>query len=251
MYPRAITTIKQIELTSKCNLACRYCPHLKMKRKKEHMKWHTFERTLDWVRWFVYQGTQREVALTGIGEPLMHPQFVRIVKTVRDVIGWSNPITFSTNGILLTEKLCQQLKYYKPEIFISLHRPEIAGKAIEIAKKYGLFRNYNDSFVTSSMNWAGTVNWYVSAPSTICDFLMRGWAVVLADGDITTCCMDSEKLGLIGNVFNNIPEKTYMDPYSLCESCYMTVPDKIDLSGKAVFKFVAEEVVNMRGEEYG
>ncbi|KKL28765.1 hypothetical protein LCGC14_2371860 [marine sediment metagenome] len=165
MFPRPITTIKQIEVTSKCNLACKYCPHPKMKRKKEHMVWKTFEKTLDWVRYFMEQGTQREVAITGIGEALMHPGFVEMVKRIRIVIGWSNPITFSTNGILLTDELCIALKPFEPRIFVSLHRPEKAGKAIEVAKKYGLYATHNDAFATDSMNWAGTVDWYVSTHS--------------------------------------------------------------------------------------
>ena len=248
MFPRPITTIKQIEVTSVCNLACRYCPHPKMKRKKEHMSVKTFARTLQWVQHFMKQGTQKEVALTGIGEALMHPLFVKWVGVIREVVGWNNPITFSTNGILLTDELCKALKPFEPRIFVSLHRPEKAGKAIEVAKKYGLFVTHNDAFATDSMNWAGTVDWYVSTHSIPCDFLQRGWAVVLADGDITTCCMDSEKLGLIGNVFNDLPESTYMKPYSLCEPCHMSIPESLEIEDKVVYEFLTESV---EVKEYG
>ncbi len=96
MGSRSITQIHQIEVTTKCNLHCRYCPHGKMTRKKEHMSMETYESAIKWVEYFDSQGTQTEVSLTGIGEPLMHPRFLEMVGMLRDV--YDGPILFSTNG---------------------------------------------------------------------------------------------------------------------------------------------------------
>src|SRR5512147_2788120 len=93
-----IREIHEIELSSICNLACRYCPHPKLQREKEHMSWETFERTLEHVAYYVGKGTQTEVSLTGIGEAILHPRFVEAVFRVREVIG-RRQITLATNGV--------------------------------------------------------------------------------------------------------------------------------------------------------
>ena len=95
MYPRKLTTIHQIEPTSECNLRCKYCPHPKMLRVKKHMDMFIFEQALDIVRYFVKQGTQGELSLTGVGEPTMHPYLVDMVKHSRDVLGPDRLLLFS------------------------------------------------------------------------------------------------------------------------------------------------------------
>jgi MoaA/NifB/PqqE/SkfB family radical SAM enzyme len=102
-YPRPVTTVKQIEITSRCNLACIYCPHPKMQRPKVDMSEETFAATLDLVRHYCEAGTQGELSITGIGEALLHPSFPEWLARAREVIGPSRPLTFSTNGLLLDE----------------------------------------------------------------------------------------------------------------------------------------------------
>jgi len=74
MFPKKLTRIHQIELTSECNLACKYCPHPKMKREKNHMSLETYAKALEHVKYFKQFANQPELSLTGLGEPLMHPQ---------------------------------------------------------------------------------------------------------------------------------------------------------------------------------
>lgn len=222
-YPRPVTTIKQIEVTSRCNLACTYCPHPTMKRTKEDMTMETFEKALALVRHYRAAGTQRELSITGIGEALLHPYFVIMINLAREALGWDHPLVFSTNGLLLTDEVALAIKDAKPFIFVSLHRPEASGPAIEVAKRHGLLAGMNHAFVTSSLDWAGQVKWHVSAPRIKCEFLKEGWGVVLADGAITTCCIDAEKRGTIGTV-DTPPEELQMKPYSLCSSCNQEVP---------------------------
>ena len=221
-YPRAVKTIKQIEITTRCNLKCPYCPSPTMARKKEDMSLPVYLRALEWVKHYRDAGTQGELSLTGIGESLLHPCFVDMVAMAREVLP-DQALVIATNGLLLTEELCRKLKPYEPRLFISLHRPEKAGPAIEAAKKYGLFAGTNVAFVTSSLDWAGQVDWYVSAPPMVCEFLRSGWGVVMVDGNITTCCLDSTGSGIVGSVMDSIGP-IYMKPYDLCNKCHMTVP---------------------------
>jgi hypothetical protein len=217
-YPRPVASIKQIEITSRCNLACSYCPHPKMARAKHDMDEETFYRTLLMVEHFCREGTQGELSLTGLGEALMHPKFPEMLEQARDVIGWNRPLVFSTNGLLLDDEMASMIAPARPIVFVSLHRPEKAGPAIEACKRAGIAVGKNNSFVDSALDWAGQVDWFVSAPRSPCEFLRSGWGVVLADGKITTCCFDADYSGVIGSVWDD-PRGLEMKPYGLCEKC--------------------------------
>jgi hypothetical protein len=225
-----IVQIKQIEVTTRCNLRCKYCPHPKMQRPKEDMSWETFEKALKWVKYFLELGLQRELSFTGIGESTMHPQFPAMLQAAR-ALNVNMPIVFSTNGLpTFTEEiasLCQQLNV---GVMVSLHRPEVAGKSIEIAKKYGVLKYVNTQFADSAFNWAGQVdNWYVSAPKLTCEYLRSGWGVVLFDGKITTCCLDAENKGVVGTV-DDAPGSLKIKPFSLCANCHMELPREMVLT---------------------
>lgn len=228
-YPRPVRDIHQIELTTRCNLRCHYCPHYpQLPRAKEDMQRATYMQALALVAHYVKQGTQTELSLTGIGESLLHPDFVEFVGLARQVIGPQRQLTVTTNGLGMDEKLCLALKPYQPAIFVSLHRPEKAGPAIEAARKHGLLAGINNSFVTSAFNWAGTQkNWYVSAPKIKCEYLRSGWGVVLVDGRVATCCLDADGSSTIGSVWDE-PEALMLKPWGDaekgCASCHMEVP---------------------------
>lgn len=222
-YPRGITQIHQIEVTTRCNLTCKYCPHPKMKRPKEDMEWSTFLKAMELVKQFSDKGTQGELSFTGIGESTMHPRFPEMLRLARMMLP-HNDIVFSTNGLpTFTEHVAQTCKENGIGVFISLHRPEVAGKTLELCKKYGIARQINTSAATSSFDWAGQVDWFVSAPKIACAYLRDGWGVILFNGKITSCCIDSEEKGVIGDVDTPFSE-LMIQPYELCKSCHMEVP---------------------------
>lgn len=221
MDSRPVTSVHQIELSTHCNLACRYCPSPVLPRVKEHMAMDTYRAALDHVRHYERLGTQGELSLTGIGEALLHPEIIECVALARETI--TGPLVLATNGLALTEDLCRALAPYGVQLYVSLHRPEKAGPAVELAKRHGLLAAVNASAATSAFDWAGQVEWFVSAPPTVCEYLRTGWAVVLADGHVTTCCLDASGAGCIGSVFDE-PGAWQVAPYDLCSICHMTVP---------------------------
>lgn len=240
-YPRPIEQIHQIEISSRCNLRCVYCPSRDLDkpierggsgRAMEDMTAATFERAVEWAVFFDEQGTQGELALTGIGEALLHPEFVPFLEHARERLPDAR-ITFSTNGILLTDELCERIAPYRPEVYVSLHRPERAKGAVDAARRHDLLSGVNSAFALDSFNWAGQLDWEVSIePGTVtCEFLRAGWAVVLADGRITTCCLDATGAGVVGHV-DDEPGSLSIEPWAGdyngkpigCESCHMRVP---------------------------
>jgi len=97
---KKIFRLFQIEPTMRCNLHCIMCPWHEMRAPRGDMAWETYEKI---VRSF--KGVE-EVDLTGGGEPLMHPQLIRMIGLAKESACKAG---FSTNATLLTHKLSEEL----------------------------------------------------------------------------------------------------------------------------------------------
>lgn len=224
MGRRVIEQIHEIELSSRCNLACVYCPSPTLQRAKLDMTQETYTRALAHVAHYCARGTQSELALTGVGEALLHEQFVPMLLAARSVIGPERDLTFSTNGLLLTAEIIAAIEPANPIVFISLHRPEAAGPAIAAIRKSRLRHGTNGSFVTSALNWTGQVQWHVSHAPQVCAYLRDGWAVIRADGTVGSCCWDAESVdGRLGSVQDPLGSFTTA-PHAACSRCSLSVP---------------------------
>ena len=219
-----IRSLHQIELTSHCNLRCVYCPSPNLGREKLHMTRETFMRTLEWVRYFVNDGTQGELNLAGIGESTMHPDLIEFVGLAREALGWSQRICFATNGLLVTEEMAKALKPYKPEIWVSLHRPEKGKHAVDLLGEYGMLAGISTSPATDAVDWAGQIDWKVTSRmfGDPCDWRLGGWVFVMADGRLTTCCFDQGAKGVLGHV-NDPIGSVRGRAYELCKTCHQDI----------------------------
>ena len=219
-----ISAIHQIEMTSRCNLACRYCAHPSMQRDKIHMDGPTYRRALAVAASFVKRGTQFELNLAGIGESTMHPDFVRNVALAREAVGWQTRIVLATNGLLLTDEMAREIAPYRPAVYVSLHRPERAGPAVEAARRHGILHGTSTDAATAAIDWAGQVKWHVSAPpDRVCQWLSMGRVAVLADGRVSRCCLDASGIGVLGTIWDDF-DTMNTSPYPLCGSCDQAMP---------------------------
>lgn len=92
----------QIEVTSKCNAACAYCPRTVY---REH--WHDRFMSLDTFRRLLPALRKTRLAyLQGWGEPFLHPEFPAMVRLAKEA-GCTVGVT--TNGMLLTEQRLVQV----------------------------------------------------------------------------------------------------------------------------------------------
>ena len=104
---RHLTSIKYpiisaIELTNYCNSACVMCPHRKMTRKKEHMKFEMFKKIIDEIKDY----PQGLIWTHLFGEPLLHPHLFDFIKYAKDV---GIKVGVSTNCMLLNKKMSKKL----------------------------------------------------------------------------------------------------------------------------------------------
>lgn len=97
-----------IEITNFCNLACTMCSRtVQIKEgtfgKLQHIDMDLFKKMID-------EGANNKVSsvkFNYLGEPLMHPQIVEMVRYCKDkgIID----VIFNSNGVLLTDKISQNL----------------------------------------------------------------------------------------------------------------------------------------------
>lgn len=221
-----INSIHQIEITSRCNLRCKYCVHPTMARWKGDMEEHVWAQTLGWVRRFCAEGTQGvELNLCGIGESTLHPKFGEWCIEAREAIGNKRRLILATNGVGLTEDHALAMRYASMNVWVSLHRPEKAGPAVELLKQYGVLAGVSADPSVSAVDWAGQVKWHVSTPiKEECPWLKNSWAMIASNGDVLTCCFDgSGGEGKLGTVWENVPEMQ-TKAYGLCTACHHKVP---------------------------
>ena len=98
-YPKKV----QIEVTNNCNLKCEGCFREIMTRKKGYI---TYDTLLDALYICHYFGIE-EIHLHHLGEPLLHPNILKIIKIIK-IIGFK--VGFTTNGTLLTHDKLIELK---------------------------------------------------------------------------------------------------------------------------------------------
>lgn len=95
--PRRFPRTVQIEATSRCNLRCPCCSHARETGSGRHMEEADFRRILDRL-----PRSTAPVILSGIGEPLMNPQFFAFVDILAER---KTGCQFYTNGTLLSPRV--------------------------------------------------------------------------------------------------------------------------------------------------
>lgn len=90
-----------IEATNKCNLNCVMCTRSKMKRPIGLMSLILYRKIIAEIAGFV-----ELVYLHGLGEPLFHPQIMKMIRLAKES---GLRVGLSTNATLLTKKKAQQL----------------------------------------------------------------------------------------------------------------------------------------------
>lgn len=231
-----IQSITNIETSSLCNNTCEYCPAPKQGKHREvgYMSMKTFNKAMEWLKHFCDQKTQMEVNLFGIGEPTMNPHIVEMVKLARNTIYIDGKVHLNTNGNTMTMEMAQALKDAGiTDIDITGHNPRSVAKTIRIFQQVGIDGKLSIDFMTSPNNWAGQVDWFEPQYTMPCRWLARGEVMILSNGDVTTCCLDSRGQGVITNVFEDIT-KADMSPFNLCKTCHHTLPDGMTIDKKSV-----------------
>jgi len=92
-----------LEPTTVCNLNCRTCIRNVWEDPKVHMEMDVFYQVVEQMK--AFPELQR-VVFSGLGEPLAHPDILKMVHTVREL---GVNVTIGSNGLLLDKAICREL----------------------------------------------------------------------------------------------------------------------------------------------
>jgi len=232
--------IFQIELTSRCNASCSYCPHSSLTRKKEDMSKETFNQALTLInRNNLWKNMDNYVVeLHSFGEAFLLGEklFYFLDRMKEENIPWG----LSTNGILLghnkefdkkllsyngvleisvesiNSKVTIEDKYQKINEYLELHI-ESKSKLINILISYG---NVDFSKITGC---AGVSKYELHTwgendkPYTSCKFLQDNFFTIQSNGNIVSCCVDADGETNFGTVFN--PTFEHNKRWRKCNTC--------------------------------
>jgi len=189
-----------------------------------------FEKAIEWVAHFCKMGTQLELNLFGIGEPTLHPDLAEMVKLARNRLPIRQIIHLNTNGKLMTEELARKLKDAGiTRIDITYHGDaRVTTRTIEMFRKLGIDGQLSVDPITRPNTWAGQVDWFESPVNYLCPWLDKGQVMIYSDGDVTTCCLDAAKKGMVGNIFDDITQFR-LEPFELCHKCHQIVPERMQM----------------------
>lgn len=94
--------IIDLEVTSRCNATCSFCPRSVMPDTRSFISISTVEKLAENIK----KGPQRQVVLCGIGESLLHPHIEQIVEILTDA---NAVVSMTSNGALMDERKFRQL----------------------------------------------------------------------------------------------------------------------------------------------
>lgn len=89
-----------IEITTRCNLACRFCMRTRMGISGKDMMFETFSRIIERIP-HAYR-----ITFVGLGEPLLHPDIIRFVNLVKS---HGKRAALVTNGLTLDREIAGEL----------------------------------------------------------------------------------------------------------------------------------------------
>lgn len=111
-----------LELTNICKNRCLFCPHDNITRPQGMMARDTFKRVAE-----LLAGEQRLITLSGIGDPLMHPDLLNMISTLREM---KSDVGIVVNPASLNIELIDGLINSRPNV-INISFPSIKKDVFE------------------------------------------------------------------------------------------------------------------------
>jgi hypothetical protein len=231
-----IRTLNHIETSSICDNTCRYCPSSEVHKHRPVglMSQATFDRVLEWLRYYIRKGTQTEVNLYGIGESTLNPLLPSMIASVRSILPMRYGVHINTNGAWIdtstTDITQAELDFAQSikdagisHIDVTGHDAFKSAKASRILTQMRVQGVISHDFMYRPNNWAGQVDWFASEYNAgPCPWINKGQAFIMSEGQIARCCIDAFSTDLLGNIFKDIHD-IETAPMQLCKACHHTI----------------------------
>lgn len=232
--------IYQIELTSKCNGGCSYCPQPTMNREKIHMTKEIFNESLKLLDRNLNHDNPINVELHSFGEAYLlgDDLFWFLDRMKEENLSWLlsvNALLFgndeydkrflSYDGILHISiengNMSLEDKYQKVNRFLELHREIKSRMKICIISFDAV--DFNRIKGNYGKLWYYKHSWSENDNKTdiMCPFIQDNLFCIHSNGNIVSCCFDANDETNYGNIFNPSLEKN--KKWRKCETCHAIV----------------------------
>lgn len=219
-----IQGVRNVEVSSVCNMACKYClsAHISKHREPGLMTLGTFREVVAVIASLSAKYHQHLVWLHGTGEPLLNKNLVEMITYLKNKA--SINIAISTNGLLIDNQMVTDLKDAGiNRIDVSGHDEDIAQKAHGIIKQQGIPSVLSYGFRKGPFDWAGQLDLEganIRIPS--CPWIGSQECFVLHDGRIVSCCFDVFGLNILGHITGDLSQ-VQIKEFELCHNCNHTI----------------------------
>ncbi len=208
----------ETDLTGHCNLNCKCCNHFSPLIDKEFVDPDSLEK--DFARLSELTGRNNEnIDLMG-GEPLLHPEIIKIMEIARKY--FDGPINIVTNGILLPkmkEDFWQSCKKNNIRITVTSYPIKLDRVLIKKTAKLNSVKLKMRMQMMNIHTWCRLpkdINGGQDIQDNFKLCLVANFCVFLKDGRLSTCC-----LPLVADRFNNffdvkfkIEDNDFIDIYT-------------------------------------
>jgi len=225
--PVKMTCVDHIETSAECDNECKYCPSPLQAdhRRVGLMTMETFEKAMTWIDYCVAMGTQTQLNLYGVGEPLLNPNIIEMVAIARKHLGPNIPLHLNTNGNNMTDKIAEALKEAGVTgVDVTGHKPKTAARTIKSLQKYGIFGVLNQDYILHPNDWAGQVSWFKADYTYDCPWLFSGRVFIMWDGQVSRCSLDAFGQGVFADIYKDSPNDIKLTRFKLCDTCHSHTP---------------------------
>jgi len=117
------TNILQVRCTSVCNMNCQFCSTSANNFKMHPVNYIVdIDYLLEWVKEVAeFKGDNLQIFLDSVGDPLTHPDFVKLVEGLRKIKQIKDIIVITNGTLLIKDKVDELEKAGLTRINISLH----------------------------------------------------------------------------------------------------------------------------------
>lgn len=195
-------TMVEIEVNSRCNRRCGYCPNSKLSPPKvpEYMSDKTLERLIDELSRVSFNG---RLSWHFYNEPLLHPNLTDIVKTVTVRLPAARQVLY-TNGDFLSDAQYESLiEAGIARIIVTSH-----GRQTRPPRPNQTVLSPDDLVIT---NRGGTIGSLVQPLDTPC-FAPSTMLIVTVTGDVLLCYEDARRSQVMGNILHGGLEDIWFSP---------------------------------------
>ena len=204
----------EINTTELCNRVCSFCPRANPEVYPNlNLQMSTFvARKI--AENLAQSGYIGRVSFSGYGENLLNPDFPRIVKVFRDLLGPKNIIECNTNGDLLTSELASKLiNSGLSFLYVNLYDSEEQGERFErifadagiSSESWKLRRHYDqDDYGLFLNNRSGLANWIDCEPGSKGQCFYTFYKMMVDyNANVMFCSNDWGRKHIVGNLVHH------------------------------------------------